>query len=110
MSDTRHSKVLIIGSGPAGYTAAVYASRAMLEPVLVQGIQLSNIQLHATHYVLGTGYPTSNYTLRTGHWAFNINYTPMQLVIPNYNLMVESCTSYVLVMYSLCVHPSVRDA
>ena len=39
MSETRHSKVLIIGSGPAGYTAAVYASRAMLEPVLVQGIQ-----------------------------------------------------------------------
>ena len=39
MSDTIHSKVLIIGSGPAGYTAAVYASRAMLEPVLVQGIQ-----------------------------------------------------------------------
>ncbi len=39
MSSTRHTKVLIIGSGPAGYTAAVYASRAMLEPVLVQGIQ-----------------------------------------------------------------------
>lgn len=39
MADTKHSKVLIIGSGPAGYTAAVYASRAMLEPVLVQGIQ-----------------------------------------------------------------------
>lgn len=39
MGETRHSKVLIIGSGPAGYTAAVYASRAMLEPVLVQGIQ-----------------------------------------------------------------------
>ena len=32
MSDTRHTKVLIIGSGPAGYTAGVYASRAMLEP------------------------------------------------------------------------------
>ncbi len=39
MSATRHSKVLIIGSGPAGYTAAVYSSRAMLNPILVQGIQ-----------------------------------------------------------------------
>jgi len=39
MSDPKHTRVLIIGSGPAGYTAAVYASRAMLEPVLVQGIQ-----------------------------------------------------------------------
>ncbi len=39
MSDTRHTRVLIIGSGPAGYTAAVYATRAMLEPILVQGIE-----------------------------------------------------------------------
>jgi len=39
MSDTRHTKVLIIGSGPAGYSAGVYASRAMLEPILVQGIE-----------------------------------------------------------------------
>ena len=34
-----HSKVIIVGSGPAGYTAAVYAARAMLEPILIQGIQ-----------------------------------------------------------------------
>ena len=39
MSDTRHTKVLIIGSGHAGYTAGVYASRAMLEPILVQGME-----------------------------------------------------------------------
>src|SRR5471032_3054325 len=34
-----HAKVVIIGSGPAGYTAAIYAARAMLEPLLIQGIQ-----------------------------------------------------------------------
>lgn len=36
---TKHAKILILGSGPAGYTAAIYAARAMLEPVLIQGIQ-----------------------------------------------------------------------
>jgi len=35
----QHSKVIILGSGPAGYTAAIYAARAMLEPTLIQGIQ-----------------------------------------------------------------------
>ncbi|MDN5787618.1 thioredoxin-disulfide reductase [Pseudorhodobacter sp.] len=39
MAEARHSKVLIIGSGPAGYTAAVYAASAMANPILVQGIQ-----------------------------------------------------------------------
>lgn len=39
MSDTRHCKLLIIGSGPAGYTAAVYAARANLNPVLVAGME-----------------------------------------------------------------------
>ncbi len=39
MPDTHHSKVLIIGSGAAGYTAAIYASRANLKPALVRGIQ-----------------------------------------------------------------------
>ena len=39
MSETIHSKVLILGSGPAGYTAAIYASRAMLEPILLTGME-----------------------------------------------------------------------
>ena len=39
MPKTTHAKVVIIGSGPAGYTAAIYAARAMLEPILIQGIQ-----------------------------------------------------------------------
>ena len=39
MSETQHSKVLIIGSGPAGYTAAIYAARAALEPLIVTGLE-----------------------------------------------------------------------
>jgi thioredoxin reductase (NADPH) len=39
MSEQHHTKVLILGSGPAGYTAAIYAARANLKPILVKGIQ-----------------------------------------------------------------------
>ncbi|HEC27748.1 MAG TPA: thioredoxin-disulfide reductase [Gammaproteobacteria bacterium] len=38
MSETRHSRILILGSGPAGYTAAIYAARANLKPVLITGL------------------------------------------------------------------------
>ncbi len=39
MTQSKHAKLLILGSGPAGYTAAIYAARAMLKPVLIQGSQ-----------------------------------------------------------------------
>ena len=39
MAEAKHTKVLIIGSGPAGYTAAIYAARANLKPIMVQGMQ-----------------------------------------------------------------------
>ncbi|MCG8098723.1 MAG: FAD-dependent oxidoreductase, partial [Candidatus Thiodiazotropha taylori] len=39
MSETKHCRLLILGSGPAGYTAAVYAARANLQPVLVTGME-----------------------------------------------------------------------
>ena len=38
MSAPQHSRVIIIGSGPAGYTAAIYAARALLDPVLISGV------------------------------------------------------------------------
>jgi thioredoxin reductase (NADPH) len=39
MSDTKHCRLLILGSGPAGYTAAIYAARANLDPVLITGLE-----------------------------------------------------------------------
>ena len=39
MNDTQHRRLLIVGSGPAGYTAAIYAARANLSPAVVTGIQ-----------------------------------------------------------------------
>ena len=40
MSTSKHSRLLILGSGPAGYTAAVYAARANLQPVMITGLQM----------------------------------------------------------------------
>ena len=39
MSEAKHCKLLILGSGPAGYTAAIYAARANLKPVMITGMQ-----------------------------------------------------------------------
>jgi len=40
MSETQHARLLILGSGPAGYTAAVYAARANLNPVIITGMEM----------------------------------------------------------------------
>ncbi|MCA0406123.1 MAG: thioredoxin-disulfide reductase [Proteobacteria bacterium] len=39
MSENRHAKVIVVGSGPAGYTAAIYAARAMMKPLLIAGFE-----------------------------------------------------------------------
>ena len=52
MTEAKHSKLLILGSGPAGYTAAVYAARANLNPVLIN-FGFLEIRWYSLAYILG---------------------------------------------------------
>ena len=58
MTDPRHCRLLILGSGPAGYAAAIYAARANLDPVLITGVEQGGQLMTTTDVENWPGDPT----------------------------------------------------
>ena len=59
MSDIKHCRVLIVGAGPAGYAAAVYAARANLNPVMISGLEQGGQLMTTTELITGQGIVTA---------------------------------------------------
>ena len=60
MPEVRHARVIILGSGPAGYSAAVYAARANLRPLLITGLQAGGQLTTTTEVDNWPGDPTDS--------------------------------------------------
>ena len=91
----KHSKVLILGSGPAGYTAAIYAARAMLKPILVHGAEPGG-QMTTTTDV--QNYPGYSDVIQ-GPWLMDqntLNFTGLVLIQRLISTMVDFLTTEVV--------------
>ena len=90
MSTAKHCRVLILGSGPAGYTAAVYAARANLSPVLITGMSQGG-QLMTTTEVDNWPADVHGVYVRARFFSVLLSMLPSEIV------MSASCWSLIII-------------